>query len=128
MNKYDWLDEYLLSKPGAAKDYKPEWKWTRYLVGGKMFAATCRPGPEYKGYDGRDLLSLKSEPVFAEILRNEYPDVIPGFYLNKRCWNSIYLDGSLPEDVLRDLCDQSYKLVFEKLTKKVQKEIALPYN
>jgi predicted DNA-binding protein (MmcQ/YjbR family) len=123
MNKYDWLNEYLLSKPGAARDYKPEWQWVRYLVGGKMFAATCQPGPEYKGYNGRELLSLKCEPVFAEILRNEYPDVIPGFYLNKRCWNSVYLDGSLPEDVLRDLCGQSYKLVFEKLTKKVQKEI-----
>ena len=123
MNQYDWLDEYLLKKPGAIKDFKPEWQWFRYQVGGKLFAATCQPGPTYKEYGGRELVTLKCEPLFAEILRAEYPDVIPGFYMNKRCWNSIYLDGTLPENVLKDLCDQSYKLVFEKLTKKMQKEI-----
>ena len=37
--KYDWLDEYLLSLPGAEKDYKPEWAWFRYQIRGKLFAA-----------------------------------------------------------------------------------------
>ena len=44
--KYDWLDEYLLSLPGAEKDYKPEWAWFRYRIRGKLFAeigrASCR--------------------------------------------------------------------------------------
>ena len=43
--KYDWLDTYLLSLPGAEKDYKLEWGWTRYQVRGKLFAAVCAPGP-----------------------------------------------------------------------------------
>lgn len=124
MNKYEWLDEYLLAKPGAVKDYKPEWNWWRYQVGGKLFAATCQPGPQYRGYDCRELLSLKCEPMLSELLRKEYPDIIPGFYMDKRCWNSVFLDGAVPEDVLRSLCDRSYSLVFGKLTKKLQREIA----
>lgn len=123
MAKYEWLDEYLLSKPGCIKDYKAEWEWFRYLVGGKMFAATCQPGPQYKAYDCRELLQLKCEPLLAEALRNEYTDIIPGFYMDKQNWNSIYLDGEVPDDVLRDLCDRSYELVFSKLTKKVRGEI-----
>lgn len=124
MNQYEWLDEYLLSKTGAVKDYKLEWGWWRYQVGGKLFAATCQPGEQYKLYDCRELLSLKCEPMLAELLRAEYPDIIPGFYMDKRCWNSVFLDGAVPEDVLRDLCDRSYALVFGKLTKKLQREIS----
>ncbi len=123
MNKYDWLDEYLLSKPGAVKDFKEEWGWHRYQVGGKMFAAICHPTEKYREYGGHELISLKCEPLLAEALRAEYPDIRPGFYMDKRNWNSIFLDGELPEDELRGLCDRSYELVFAKLTKKLQKEI-----
>ena len=123
MNQYPWLDEYLLGKPGVVKDYKAEWEWDRYLVGGKMFAAVCQPGPKYAGYDCRQLVSLKCEPLLAELLRKEHPDIIPGFYMDKRNWNSIFLDGAVPEDLLRELCDQSYQLIISKLTKKLQKEI-----
>lgn len=123
MNKYEWLDAYLLDKAGAVKDYKPEWGWWRYQVGGKLFAATCQPGPEHKGYDCRELLTLKCDPLRAELLRAEFPDIIPGFYCDKRHWISIFLDGEVPEDVLKDLCDSSYQLVLEKLTKKLQREI-----
>lgn len=123
MNQYDWLDEYLQSKKGCTKDYKPEWEWWRYQVGGKLFAATCQPGPEHKGYDERELLTLKCEPMFGELLRSEYPDIVPGFYMDKRNWISVFLDGTVPDEVLRELCDRSYALVFGKLTKKLQREI-----
>lgn len=125
MNHYPWLDQYLLSKPGVTKDLKIEWDWLRYQVGGKLFAATCQPGEAYKGYDCRELVTLKCEPLLAEALREEHADIIPGFYMDKRNWNSVFLDGTVPEDVLRDLCDRSYQLVFSKLTKKLQKEILL---
>lgn len=42
MNKYPWLDGYLLKKAGAVKEFKEEWQWWRYLVGGKQFAATLK--------------------------------------------------------------------------------------
>ena len=123
--KNDWIDPYLLALPGCAKDYKAEWEWQRYQVGGKMFAATMQPGsqpaPEYAG---RRLLSLKCDPAWSEQLRGQHPDILPGFYADKRCWISIDLDGAVPEDLLRELCDHSYNLVFAKLTKKLQSEIS----
>ncbi len=122
--KYSWLDEYMLSKPGVTKDFKAEWEWLRYMVGGKMFAAFMHPTEKYdSAYADKDLLNLKCDPKLGELWRSEYEDVMPGFYSDKRCWNSIDLGGSLPEDTLKLMVDDSYCLVFEKLTKKLQKEI-----
>lgn len=120
----EWLDAYLLAKPGAEKDYKAEWAWQRYLVGGKMFAAMLHPSEKYDSmYAEKDLLTLKCDPLLADMLRSEHSEIMPGFYIDKRLWNSIDLNGSLSDDFLRNLCDESYKLVFAKLTKKLQKEI-----
>lgn len=124
MNRYEWLDEYLLAKPGAAKDFKEEWQWWRYQVGGKLFAAIMHPSEKYDpAYAGKDLINLKCDPLMAEFLRQEYAEVLPGFYTDKRSWNAVNLEGSLPADELKQMCDASYQLVFEKLTKKLQKEI-----
>lgn len=123
MTAHEWLDEYLQAKAGATKDYKVEWEWWRYQVGGKMFAATMCPGAQYGEYAGRNLVSLKCDPVWSEQLRATHPDILPGFYADKRHWISIDLDGAVPEDLLRELCDHSYNLVFNKLTKKLQREI-----
>ncbi len=125
MTKYSWLDGYLLAKPGAEKDYKPEWDWLRYRVREKMYAAVCTPGAEHGVYGGHPQVLLKCEPAVSEFLRAQYPDsILPGFYSDKRTWISVFLDGGVPDDELRALCDASYKLVFGKLTKKLQKEIA----
>ncbi len=118
-----WLEGYLLSMPGAVTDYKLEWQWQRYLVGGRMFAAVCTPGPEHAAHAGRTMVILKCDPRLAEAFREQYPEVVPGFYSDKRNWNSVYLDGALPDDVLRDFCGMSYELVFQKLTKRAQREI-----
>lgn len=124
MGDTSWLDAYLLEKNGATKDYKIEWGWDRYMVGGKLFAATCRPGEKYASeYAGHPLLSLKCDPVEAEALRKQYPDILPGFYTDKRLWISIRLDGAVSDDLIRHLCDASYRLIFQKLTKKLQREI-----
>ena len=77
---YDWLDEYLRAKPGAEHDYKLEWQWDRYQVRGKLFAAICAPGPEHKTYGGHPLVNLKCDPRRSELLRAEFPDILPGFY------------------------------------------------
>ena len=62
MNRYSWLEGYLLSMPGAVTDYKLEWQWQRYLVGGRMFAAVCTPGPEHAAHAGRTMVILKCDP------------------------------------------------------------------
>ena len=121
--RYEWLDEYLLSLPGAEKDYKPEWGWLRYMLRGKLFAAVCSPGAEHKVYGGHDLVNLKCDPIRAELLRAEYPDILPGFYSDKRTWIACFLDGELPDELLRALCEASHGLVMEKLPKYVQREL-----
>lgn len=124
MNAYPWLEDYLSQKPGAIRDYKLEWKWDRWQVGGKLFAALCTPGPEYKEHAGRTMVILKCDPLLAEGFRSQYPEIVPGFYSDKRHWNSIYLDGKMSDEVLKSMIDLSYNLVFGKLTKKLQREIA----
>lgn len=122
--KYDWLDGYLRSMPGAEHDYKLEWQWDRYMVRGKLFAAICTPGPEYKPpYSGRTLINLKCDPRLSAGFRESYPEILPGFYMDKRTWIAVPLDGGIPEAVLRELCDLSYQLVVEKLPKYVQKQL-----
>ena len=69
---HERLDALLQSYPGCTKDFKAEWQWWRYQVGGKMFAATLHPGPEHAPeYAGRNLLTLKCDPVWSEQLRAE---------------------------------------------------------
>lgn len=117
MDNYPWLDAYLLSKAGAVSEYKPEWGWLRYLVCGRQFAAVCQPGEQYAEHRGRKMVLLKCEPLAADLYRQTFPDVVPGFYSDKRTWNTVYLDGAVPDDVLRAMCDQSYALVVAKLKK-----------
>lgn len=122
---YPWLEEYLLAKPGAETDYKIEWGWQRYTVGGKMFAATMRPSEKHAPeYAEKDLLNLKCDPVLSELLRAEHSGIMPGFYSDKRTWISVDLGGGLPEELLKKLVDGSYALVFGKLTKKLRLEIS----
>ncbi len=121
---YAWLHDRLLQLPGAAHDYKAEWGWDRYQVGGKLFAAICCPGMEHAAaYAGHPLVNLKCDPLESEALRSTYPAILPGFYCDKQRWIAVLLDGDVPRDLLWRLCEQSYALVFDKLTKKCQREI-----
>jgi predicted DNA-binding protein (MmcQ/YjbR family) len=56
-------------------------------------------------------VSVKCEPELARSHRLSYPAVTPGYHLNKRHWNTIALDGSVPDDVVRDMLEDSYDLV-----------------
>jgi len=111
-SNYPWLTDYLLSKAGAVEDYKAEWDWMRYLVGGKMFAAVCLDK------DKRPIVTLKCEPDFGEYVRGLCPDVFPGYYMHKLHWNSVLLEGSLPEELLKEMIDRSYSLIYNSLPPK----------
>ena len=124
MNDAAWLDEYLRMKPGTVWDYKVEWGWDRYRIAGKLYAATCLPGPAYaKEYAGHPLLTLKCDPLESELLRATCPDILPGFYTDKRTWISIRLDGGVERERILRLCDASYDLVLAGLTKRARLEI-----
>ena len=62
------------------------------MVGGKMFAAMCQPGETHAAeYAGHPLLTLKCDPLESESLQREFADILPGFYMNKQNWVSIFL-------------------------------------
>ena len=116
-NKYGWLSEYCLSHPGVTTDYQVEWQATRYHIGGKMFAMCAADKA------GKPIITLKLEPNFGELLRQQYEHIVPGYYMNKQHWNSLYLEGDVPDDVVRDMVKEAYRLVFKSLSKKLQNEI-----
>jgi predicted DNA-binding protein (MmcQ/YjbR family) len=77
-----------------------------FKVGGKVFAIL----------DQRSV-SLKCDPAMAEALRENYAAVTAGYHLNKRHWNTVALDGSVPEDELRDWIEDSHALALASLTR-----------
>lgn len=116
--KYEWIDEFLMVKPGVTKDLQEEWNWIRYQIEGKMFAAICRDDDNKPVY-----ITLKLEPAEGEFWRGQFEDVIPGYYMNKIHWNSIKADGEVPDDVVKGMLENAYSIVFHSLSKKKQKEI-----
>ena len=116
--KYPWIDEYLLAKAGVSRNYQADWKWERYYVGDKMFAAICMDDSNRPYY-----ITLKLEPMEGEFWRGQYEDIIPGYYMNKTHWNSVKADGAVPDDVLRGLLDDAYQTGLKGLSKKKQKEL-----
>lgn len=117
--KYLWLDNELLAKPGVTKDLQAEWNWIRYQLGGKMFAAVCLDDATGKPV----YITLKLDPAVGEFFRQQYADIIPGYYMNKVHWNSVRADGAVPDELLREMLEKSYRLVLGGLSKKKQREL-----
>ena len=70
-------------------------------------------------------ISLKADPEDAIIQRNMYEAVQPGYHLNKEHWNTVTLDDSIPDKLLKQMIDESYQLVSKKLSRKVKLEIGV---
>ena len=116
--RYGWMDEYLLGKRAVTKDLQAEWNWIRYKIGDRMFAAILLDDSDVPVY-----INVKLDPVEGSMLRAQYADIIPGYYSDKRCWNSILADGEVPDELVRVLLDRSYQLVLAGFSKKRQREI-----
>lgn len=114
---YEWLSQYCLSKKCAEKDFKVEWNATRFLIRGKMFVM------KGENKEKKPIITIKCEPKFGQFLRDQYTDIVPGYYMNKEHWNSVYIGGEVPDNVVKQMLDISYKLILESFSKKVQKEI-----
>lgn len=96
--------QYCLSKPGVEETTPFGPDALVFKVGGKMFALTNLSAEELK-------INLKCEPAYALELRDQYPEIIPGWHMNKKHWNTVSLQGSLRDGFLRTLIDHSYDLV-----------------
>lgn len=102
------LRRWCLDQRGAVEEFPFGPEHSVFKVGGKMFALSGL---------GRTPLevSVKCQPELAVQLRASYTAIRPGYHLNKRHWNTITLDGSLPDQLVRDLIEDSYDLVLSGL-------------
>ena len=116
--KYSWIDAYLLQKRGVTRDLQADWNWIRYKIGDKMFAAICLDDDNQPYY-----ITLKLDPLEGELLRSQYADILPGYYMNKQHWNSVRANGETPDELLRNMLDKSYNLVLSSFSRKKQQLI-----
>jgi predicted DNA-binding protein (MmcQ/YjbR family) len=102
------LRRFCLSFPGAVETFPFNAETSVFKVGGKMFALSRLADRPLK-------VSVKCEPLLAEELRDAHPAVLPGYHLNKRHWNTVIIDGSLPQGTVKEMIEDSYDLVVSKL-------------
>lgn len=106
----DGLRNCCLSFTGAEETFPFNPETSVFKVEGKMFALS-RLGEESLR------VSVKCEPRLAEALREAHAAVIPGYHLNKQHWNTVILDGSLSDEAVQEMIEDSYDLVVSKLPK-----------
>ena len=102
--------EYCLSKPRATEGTPFGPDVLVFKVGGKMFALAALD-------EMPTTVNLKCDPDWALDLRDRYEQVRPGYHMNKKHWNTVEIDGSIPDAELRKMIDHSYDLVVETLPK-----------
>ena len=71
-----------------------------------------------------DFINLKCDPDRAVELREQHHGIQPGYHMNKKLWNSVYLNDDVSDQMIYELIDHSYELIVESLTKKLQAELA----
>ena len=108
-----------LDLPAAEETYPFREEVAVIKVGGKMFALVPLSG-------GPASFNLKCDPERALELRAAYAGIRPGYHQNKRHWNTVDLDGSVEDDVVRGLIEDSYDLVVSGLPRAVREELKLP--
>lgn len=108
MKTHKEFEDYLLQLPKVWLDYPFGEGSAVYKYGdkpdGKIVAIVAEDSKPLR-------VSLKCDPKLAEILREKYETVLPGYHLNKKHWNTILCTGQIPDDELRDLARHSYELV-----------------
>ncbi|MEO4004272.1 MmcQ/YjbR family DNA-binding protein [Flavobacterium supellecticarium] len=111
--------EYCLSKKGVTEHFPFDEDTLVFKVGGKMFALSSLKEWE----NGSPSINLKCDPERAQELRGQYDDIKPGYHMSKIHWNTVTVNGELPDKFVRELIAHSYDLIFNSLTKKIQSEI-----
>ena len=106
---------YCLSKKGVEETFPFDEHTLVFKVMGKMFTLTGLDDVEFK-------VNLKCDPQRAIELREAYEEILPGWHMSKKHWNTVLFEGSLEDDLLVELIDHSYNLVVQKL-KKADREL-----
>jgi predicted DNA-binding protein (MmcQ/YjbR family) len=103
--------EYCFIKKGVSEDFPFDEVTLCIRVMGKIFAITGLDNEEFK-------VNLKCAPEYAVELREQYPEVQPGWHMNKSNWNTVQFEENLDDALLRQLIDHSYEQVVKTLKKK----------
>ena len=113
------LRAHCLSFSGAQETFPFGPETSVFKVAGKMFALSQLDAESLR-------VSLKCEPQLAEALRAAHAAVLPGYHLNKRHWNTVIVDGSLADRVIRDMIEDSYDLIVSKLPQARRRALGWP--
>lgn len=119
MNKREEAINYALSFPQTYKDMPfrdKNWQLVRVKSNKKAFLWSYE-------MDGFIRLNVKSDPEWRDYWRNAFKSVIPGYHQNKEHWNTIILDGTVPDEVIKDMIEQSYELVSDSPTKRIYEAV-----
>src|SRR5215210_1719951 len=110
------LRRMCLAHSAAVEEFPFDPATSVFKVAGKIFALSALDRSPLE-------VSVKCEPDLALQLRGTYAAIRPGYHLNKRHWNTVTLDGSLPDQLIRDLVEDSYDLVVSALPKRTRKQL-----
>ena len=102
------LRDYGLAFPGSTETFPFAPETSVFKVAGKMFALSQLAQRPLQ-------VSVKCEPLLAQRHRDAHPAVLPGYHLNKRHWNTVIIDGSIPDRMIKDMIEDSYDLVVSGL-------------
>lgn len=109
------LRDYCLQKQASTEGFPFGEDTLVFKVGGKVYLLCS--------LDVGNRFNVKCDPERAIELREQYEEVIPGYHMNKKHWNTVFMDGRLSMKQLQELIDHSYELVFKSLPKKMQEEL-----
>jgi predicted DNA-binding protein (MmcQ/YjbR family) len=112
----DALRDLCLTFRGSEEAFPFGFETSVFKVAGKMFALSRLDGDPLS-------VSLKCEPALAQQLRAAHPCITAGYHLNKRHWNTVALDGTLAEQMIADMVEDSYDLVVSKLSRARQRAL-----
>ena len=108
------LRDLCLTFRGSEETFPFGFETSVFKVAGKMFALSRLAGDPLS-------VSLKCEPLLAEQLRAAHPAITAGYHLNKRHWNTVVIDGTLSEQMIADMVEDSYDLVVSQLSRARQR-------
>jgi predicted DNA-binding protein (MmcQ/YjbR family) len=109
------LRTYCLNKKGVTESFPFDNQTLVFKIFNKIFLIA--------GLDNPISFNAKCDPERAILLREEYPEITPGYHMNKKHWNTVYYNGSLSDHFLHQLIDHSYHLILQSLSKAKQIEI-----
>lgn len=115
------VNTYLQSKPESVEDFPFGPQAAVFKIKHKIFAILGK-------HDGNEIVNLKCDPNEALMLRDIFDAVIPGYHMNKKHWNTVILNGTVPAKEIKRMIDRSYGLVVKSLKKSERTALELVHG